>query len=86
PSIMSVVVLEATNILTHEIVADPRDIDLCIINGLSFPNHLGGILFWADQFGIDRINSYLDQMVAQIPKRVPSQMLRQMATDGTRFY
>lgn len=86
PSIMSVVVLEATNILTHEIVADPRDIDLCIINGLSFPNHLGGILFWADQFGIDQINSYLDQMTALVPKRVPSQLLRQMATDGTRFY
>lgn len=43
--------LEASLILEEEIVNDARDIDLCVIHGLSFPTHQGGILFWADQNG-----------------------------------
>ncbi len=86
PMIMSAIILEATNILQHQIVADARDIDLCIIHGLSFPAHLGGILFWANQFGIEQINSYLDQMASELPKRAPNEMLRQMASQATPFY
>ena len=86
PSIMSAVVLEATHLLADKIVADPRDIDLCIINGLSFPPQLGGILFWAGQFGIDQINACLDRLAIDLPKRAPSKQLRQMASQDQRFY
>ena len=85
-SVMSAVVLEATHILEHQIVADPRDVDLCIINGLSFPSHLGGLLFWADQFGIGEVNSFLDQLAVGSPQRAPNALLRKMALENTRFY
>ena len=44
-SIMSAIVLEAAYLLDDKMVGDPRDIDLCIIYGFSFPTHRGGILF-----------------------------------------
>lgn len=59
PRILSQVALEASLILEEEIVNDARDIDLCIIHGLSFPIHQGGILFWADQIGIGTLNRIL---------------------------
>jgi len=59
--IFSNVALEAALILEEEIVNDPRDIDLCIIHGLSFPAHHGGILFWADQIGISSLNQVLGE-------------------------
>ena len=37
---------EANLILSEKIVGDRFDIDLCIVNGFSFPKHRGGILFW----------------------------------------
>ena len=86
PSIMAAVVLEATRLLADKIVADPRDIDLCIINGLSFPRSLGGVLFWAGQLGIDQINAYLDRLAIDLPQWTPSELLRQMAKEGQRFY
>ena len=40
---------EANLILSEGIVGNRFDIDLCIVNGFSFPKHRGGILFWQDE-------------------------------------
>jgi 3-hydroxyacyl-CoA dehydrogenase/enoyl-CoA hydratase/carnithine racemase len=45
--ILTAVAAEAKKILSAGIVADARDIDLCIVNGFSFPRHQGGILHWS---------------------------------------
>lgn len=37
---------ESDLIEAEEIVGDSDDIDLCVIHGLSFPAHQGGIVFW----------------------------------------
>jgi 3-hydroxyacyl-CoA dehydrogenase/enoyl-CoA hydratase/3-hydroxybutyryl-CoA epimerase/3-hydroxyacyl-CoA dehydrogenase/enoyl-CoA hydratase/3-hydroxybutyryl-CoA epimerase/enoyl-CoA isomerase len=50
--IVSAMVLEATRILDEEIVGDLRDIELCVIQGLSFPQHRGGLFFWSDATGL----------------------------------
>jgi len=47
--ILKSVAAEANLILSEEIVGDRFDIDLCIVNGFSFPKHRGGILFWQDE-------------------------------------
>ena len=47
--ILNSVAAEANLILSKEIVGDRFDIDLCIVNGFSFPKHHGGILFWQDE-------------------------------------
>jgi 3-hydroxyacyl-CoA dehydrogenase / enoyl-CoA hydratase / 3-hydroxybutyryl-CoA epimerase len=50
--IVSAMVAEGKNILDEELVDDLRDIELCVIQGLSFPQHRGGIFFWADAEGL----------------------------------
>jgi len=44
--ILSAVAAEANLILDKQIVGSRYDIDLCIVNGFSFPKHRGGILHW----------------------------------------
>ena len=44
--ILNAVAAEANLILDKQIVGDRYDIDLCIVNGFSFPKHRGGILHW----------------------------------------
>jgi 3-hydroxyacyl-CoA dehydrogenase len=66
--ILAHVALEASLIVQEEIVNDPRDIDLCIIHGLSFPQHQGGILFWADQIGIKNLNRMLGEGTSELLK------------------
>ena len=84
--ILSAMVLEATNILEEELVADPRDIDLCVIHGFAFPQHQGGILFWADQIGLDEIRSELFRM-SDFEERVrPTDKIRKMADAKIKFY
>lgn len=76
--ILANVALEASLILEEEIVGDPRDIDLCIVHGLSFPAHHGGILFWADQIGIENLNKLLGNNT--------SELLRKMELEDVSFY
>ena len=85
-SILSVVALEATGILDEEIVADHRDIDLCIIHGFSFPPHRGGILFWADQIGWKRVEEILADLGSKQERLLPSAIIKKMADRGDVFY
>ena len=38
--------------LDEGVVADPRDIDLCLILGAGWPFHLGGVTPYLDRTGI----------------------------------
>ncbi|MFM7116186.1 MAG: enoyl-CoA hydratase-related protein [Planctomycetota bacterium] len=49
--VMANALIAATAVLDQGTVCDPKDVDLCVIQGLSFPVHVGGILFWADRAG-----------------------------------
>jgi len=51
-SILKAMIAEADNVLREKIANDIRDIDLCVIHGLGFPQHQGGLLFWSDQVGL----------------------------------
>ena len=84
--ILAVITLEATNILDEEIVADPRDIDLCIVHGFSLPKHQGGILFWAQQTGLQKIVDTLQQISEIDDSMEPSEALKAMASEGRIFY
>ena len=85
-SIMSAIVLEAAYLLDDKMVGDPRDIDLCIIYGFSFPTHRGGILFWADRFGIEKVKTQLEMLSKFDQKLQPTERLKKMAADGQKFY
>ena len=85
-SIMCDIVLEASYLLDDQMVNDPRDIDLCIIHGFSFPQHHGGILFWADQFDIEKVLEMLKMLATHDKKLAPGKRLTNMAAGGQRFY
>ncbi len=79
-------VLEATIILQDKKRLDPREIDLCMICGLGFPAGKGGLLYWADEFGAEKI---LEMVAAREPlgKRfAPTPILRELARGRARFY
>jgi 3-hydroxyacyl-CoA dehydrogenase/1,4-dihydroxy-2-naphthoyl-CoA synthase len=76
--IMAWMALEASLILEEEIVNSPKDIDLCVIHGLSFPAHHGGILFWADQVGIESIVRVVGDQA--------SESLEKMSANGQSFH
>ena len=84
--ILAAITLEAANILDEEIVADARDIDLCIVHGFSFPQHRGGILFWADQTGLQRVVETLWKISEIDQSMEPNEKLKTMASQGQTFY
>ena len=84
--VLAAIALEASHIIDEELVADFRDIDLCVIHGFSFPQHQGGILFWADQVGLKTVNRTLYDIAEQEPRMEPSQMLKNMRHENRTFY
>jgi 3-hydroxyacyl-CoA dehydrogenase/enoyl-CoA hydratase/3-hydroxybutyryl-CoA epimerase/3-hydroxyacyl-CoA dehydrogenase/enoyl-CoA hydratase/3-hydroxybutyryl-CoA epimerase/enoyl-CoA isomerase len=78
--------LEATRIVAEGKVADPRDIDLAAILGLGFPADKGGLFYWADSLGADRLRRMmdLDPSLERQFQQTPS--LQAWAAAGRRFY
>ena len=79
-------VLEATRILEEHRVRDAGDVDLAVVFGLGFPQSSGGLLWWADTLGAARILEMLDPWKSLGPRVEPTDMLRDMAGRGGRFY
>lgn len=84
--VLAPVVLEATRILEEEGVNDFRDIELAFIHGLSFPQHRGGLLFWADEVGIDKIVKTLLRLTKDDPRLQPTELLSVMRQEDRKFY
>lgn len=84
--VLAAVALEATRIMDEEIVADPRDIDLCIIHGFSFPKHQGGILFWADQLTWQTIKESLYKISQDEPRLDPNEIVKDLANNKKTVY
>ena len=61
---------EVRLMLDEGVVADPRDLDLCLITGAGWPFHLGGITPYLDRSGVaERTtgNRFLPRGVASVP-------------------
>ena len=68
--VMANALVAATAVLDQETVCDPKDIDICVMQGLSFPVHVGGILFWADRVGPASLASAL-KWAAELHPELP---------------
>jgi 3-hydroxyacyl-CoA dehydrogenase/enoyl-CoA hydratase/3-hydroxybutyryl-CoA epimerase/3-hydroxyacyl-CoA dehydrogenase/enoyl-CoA hydratase/3-hydroxybutyryl-CoA epimerase/enoyl-CoA isomerase len=79
-------VLEATRLLEEGKVRHPGDIDLAVLFGLGFPASRGGLLYWADSVGADRILDMLRPLEALGPRLQPTRLLQETGRDGSRFY
>ena len=68
--VLSVLADEARRMLDEGVVADPRDIDLCLQLGAGWPAHLGGILPLLDRSGVaERVTGqrFLPRGAASVP-------------------
>jgi 3-hydroxyacyl-CoA dehydrogenase len=78
--------LEATRILEEGLVRDARNIDLAVLFGLGFPAEKGGLLWWADSLGAERIVAMLSSFDGAAPGMEPTTMLKTLAKIGGQFY
>jgi 3-hydroxyacyl-CoA dehydrogenase/enoyl-CoA hydratase/3-hydroxybutyryl-CoA epimerase/3-hydroxyacyl-CoA dehydrogenase/enoyl-CoA hydratase/3-hydroxybutyryl-CoA epimerase/enoyl-CoA isomerase len=77
--------LEATRALEQGIVRDPRDVDLGLIFGLGFPAFKGGLLFWADTVGAERLLESLARFESLGPRMAPTPLLKELARSHGSF-
>ena len=77
---------EAARILDEKIVASAADIDLAMIMGTGFPPFRGGLMRYADAFGLTNVVARLDELAAKYGSRfTPSEPLKRLAESGGTF-
>jgi len=78
---------EAAYMIQEEICDRPQDMDLAIIYGLGFPPYRGGILRYADAWGIRNVYEHLLKLELEHGVRFkPASLLKEMAESGRTFY
>jgi 3-hydroxyacyl-CoA dehydrogenase/enoyl-CoA hydratase/3-hydroxybutyryl-CoA epimerase len=85
--LMLMMVNEASRCLEEHIVANVSSLDMAMIMGTGFPPFRGGLLKYADDYGIKNIVEKLTQFEKEIGLRFkPSALLLQMAKENHSFY
>jgi len=78
---------EAVYMIEEGICDRPQDMDLAIIYGLGFPPYRGGILRYADAWGIRNVYEHLLKLEQEQGSRFkPASLLKEMADSGRTFY
>jgi 3-hydroxyacyl-CoA dehydrogenase/enoyl-CoA hydratase/carnithine racemase len=78
---------EAAYMIQEGICDRPQDMDLAIIYGLGFPPYRGGILRYADAWGIRNVYEHLVKLEKEHGVRLkPASILKEMAESGRNFY
>lgn len=78
---------EAALTMEQGICDRPQDMDLAMINGTGFPPYRGGILRYADKWGLKNVYDKLLELEKKYGLRFkPAEMIREMAETGKRFY
>jgi 3-hydroxyacyl-CoA dehydrogenase/enoyl-CoA hydratase/3-hydroxybutyryl-CoA epimerase/3-hydroxyacyl-CoA dehydrogenase/enoyl-CoA hydratase/3-hydroxybutyryl-CoA epimerase/enoyl-CoA isomerase len=78
--------VEASRVLTEGIVRDPGDVDMGLILGIGFPAFRGGLLRWADTFGLGKVLDKLRRYEDLGPRYHATEQMRRLATEGKGFY
>ena len=78
---------EAAYMIQEGICDRPQDMDLAMIYGTGFPPYRGGILRYADAWGIGNVYQHLVKLEKEHGVRFkPCNLLREMAEQGKTFY
>jgi len=78
---------EAALMIEEGICDRPQDMDLAMIYGTGFPPYRGGILRYADKWGIKNIYEKLVALEKQYgPRFKPADRIKEMAASGSKFY
>ena len=78
---------EAALMMEQGICDRPQDMDLAMIYGTGFPPYRGGILRYADKWGLKKVFETLVELEKQYGARFkPADQIRDMAESGKTFY
>lgn len=78
---------EAACMMEEGICDRPQDMDLAMIYGTGFPPYRGGILRYADQWGLKNVHRKLVELEKQYGARfTPARLIVDMAESGKTFY
>lgn len=85
---MYVMVNEGAKILEEGIAARPLDVDVIWIYGYGFPVYRGGVMYWADQVGLDKILAKVKEFYAETGEEYwkPSALLEKLVSENKGFY
>jgi 3-hydroxyacyl-CoA dehydrogenase len=78
---------EAALMIEENICDRPQDMDLAMIYGTGFPPYRGGILRYADKWGLKNVLATLEDLEKSYGARfAPAKLIRDMAEKGETFY
>ena len=78
---------EAALMVEEDICDRPQDMDLAMVYGTGFPPYRGGILRYADKWGMKNVYKKLLELEKQYGLRFkPADLVKEMAESGKRFY
>jgi 3-hydroxyacyl-CoA dehydrogenase len=78
---------EAALMMEEGICDRPHDMDLAMIYGTGFPPYRGGILRYADKWGLKNVYDTLVGLEKQYGARFkPADLITEMAEEGRAFY
>jgi len=78
---------EAAYMIQENICDRPQDMDLAMIYGTGFPPYRGGILRYADAWGIKNVHKKLTELEGTYGVRFkPADLITEMAKSGKTFY
>jgi 3-hydroxyacyl-CoA dehydrogenase/enoyl-CoA hydratase/carnithine racemase len=78
---------EAALMIEEGICDRPQDMDLAMIYGTGFPPYRGGILRYADRWGIKNVHAKLVSLEKQYgPRFKPADLIKEMAEKAEVFY
>ncbi|HJS75508.1 MAG TPA: 3-hydroxyacyl-CoA dehydrogenase NAD-binding domain-containing protein, partial [Vicinamibacteria bacterium] len=84
---LSLMVAEAARCLDESIVGSPGELDLAMVMGTGFPPFRGGLLCYAESYGLDRLGADLESWRAKKGLRfAPPPSLLDRARASGRFY
>lgn len=79
--------LETVRCLEDGIVGSAAEADMALIYGIGFPPFRGGALRYIDALGVAEFVAQAERLAEELgPLYAPTETLRRMAADGTRFY
>jgi 3-hydroxyacyl-CoA dehydrogenase len=86
-TMLSLGINEAALMIEEGICDRPQDMDLALIYGLGYPPYRGGVLRYADKWGLKNVYQKLVDLEKQYgPRFKPADLIREMAESGKTFY
>jgi len=86
-AMLALAINEAALMMEEGVCDRPQDMDLAMIYGTGFPPYRGGILRYADKWGISNVYNKLVELEKQYGARFrPAKMLKELAESGKAFY